>query len=311
MFSLFKRQYNSSILQTFLLDKNELQALRALAELIDCSPTPKQTLESRQAGNLPTRALGNGIDYAESRIYQAGDDPRSINWRLSARSQETFVKTYHIESRPSLSIFLDKRRSMSFGTRSRLKVTQATRIATLLAYACELHQLNFQAWILDDVQDLQYFDNVDTFLLKANAPVATSSKNNKTSISPALQEINQRTAKGSLIYLISDFSDLNLSHQSELAHLYERCFIQSIHIFDIAELNLPSSGKVRLQELHQVKSFQINTHKAKEQQAFSDIATEHFETIESIINDLGISYCKLATDNENIQQSISLPLDQP
>ncbi len=323
MLSLFKRQQNASILQQTLLDKSELINLQALAEQVDCSATPDQILNSRQAGNLPTRALGSGIDYAESRVYQAGDDPRSINWRLSARTQETFVKTYHIESRPSLNIFLDKRRSMVFGTKSRLKITQATRIATLLAYACQLHQLTFQAWILDDGLDnelgLQYFDDINGFLLQANKNTSHNSapankfSSEKASIHSALLEINQRTSKGSLIYLVSDFADLKASHQTELAHLIERCFVQALHIFDAAELSLPKLGKIRLQEMNQdsSKNYQLDTRNEKQQTSFAKMAQQHFEKKKSLISDLGISYIKIATDDESIQQSITLPLGQP
>ncbi len=311
MLTLFKNTQATKLSQKVLLEDSELHNLRDLAEHIDCSATPNQILESHEAGNLPTRALGSGLDYAESRVYQMGDDPRAINWRLSARSQETFVKTYHIESRPSVSIFLDKRRSMFFGTRRRLKVTQALRVATLIAYAADLHQLDFQAWILDEEFGLQYFDDIEAFLSQANHAINNTRTNNKSTINSVLQEINQRTTKGSLVYLISDFIDLEKVHQSPLSHLYERCFVQAIHLFDKAELNLPSIGRLRLQALHHSKSYRIDTQKEKEQYAFTQIVQKHFDHKKSIIRSLAIPYYPLATDAENIQQIISLPLGQP
>lgn len=310
MFSLFKKQQDKSIFQQSLLDDNELQKLRAFAEQLDCSSTPELTLETRLSGSLPTRALGSGIDYAESRLYQQGDDPRSINWRLSARSQETFVKTYHIESRPSLSILLDRRRSMVFGTRRRLKITQALRAASLLAYATEFHHISFQAWIIDDKQGMYHYDDASAFLLHANeaCPPAFKPKTCKISIDSILQDIYQQTSKGSLVYLISDFVDINDS--KNLAQLHEQCFIQAIHIMDKAELVLPRLGKIRLQDMLHTRNYRLNTQKEKERHAFTQLAEQTLEKRKSIMTDLGISYARLSTDTEDIQHQIILPFGQ-
>jgi len=316
MFSLFKKSLSSFVEQQCLLHERELHKLRILSEQVDCSQSSNFNLESRQSGNLATRALGSGIDYAESRVYQPGDDPRSINWRVSARSQDTFTKTYHIESRPSLCILLDKRRSMLFGTHSRLKVTQALRTAMVLAYAAELHHLDFQAWIIEDKLGLQHYDDINVFISDANKLQYSNQPNtlkpiNNLAFTNALQTINHSSQKGSLVYLISDFSDLDNTHQTELAHLHERCFIQSYHLYDQAELTLPNAGRIKLQALHDATCFHINTQKSKEKIAFEKITSEHFKNIESIITNLGIPYAKLATDNDNIQQTITLPIGQP
>lgn len=318
MFSLFKKQTNSSVFQKNLLNNTELLELRALAEQLDSSVTPNLILDSRQAGSLPTRALGSGIDYAESRVYQYGDNPRSINWRLSARSQETFVKTYHIESRPSLCILLDRRRSMVFGTRQRLKITQAVRVASLLAYASEYHHLNFQAWIVDD-QNIAYFDELNPFLFQANLAPRTTTPPNITNnrIFSVLPDILQRSSKGALVYFISDFEGLADSkrliaseNQANLAQLNEHCVVQAIHIIDKAESTLANLGKVRLQDMQQDAIYKLDTRKEKERLAFSEAAKQIIEDRKSIFTDLGITYSRLTTEDEDIQNTITLALGQ-
>lgn len=307
MFALFNQHQESAVFQQSLLDDKELLKLRALAEQLDCSPAPELRIDSRQAGSLPTRVLGSGSDYAESRVYQQGDDPRSINWRLSARSQDTFVKTYHIESRPSLNILLDRRRGMIFGTRRRLKITQALRAASLLAYASEFHHIDFQAWIIED-KGVDYFDDVSDFLLEANKPCADFDTTiSKVKIDFVLQEIYQRTSQGSLLYLISDLADIASSDLSELS---EHCFVQAIHILDEAELSLPKLGKMRLQDMHEARTYRLNTNKKKEQRLFVQRAEDTVEKRKSVVTDLGISYSQLLTKVEDIQASIVLPLGQ-
>lgn len=308
-----QHQQSFRLNQQFLLKERELLELRAFSEQLDCSLLPQHILESRHTGSLPTRALGSGTDYAESRIYQSGDDIRLINWRLSARSQETFVKTFHIESRPSINVFLDKRRSMIFGTRKRLKVTQAVRIASLLAYASEYHHLLFQGWIVDDENNgIRYFDNSQDFLQQANQAVVMPAQvsGSKTKFSSVFQKMNQCIKKGSLVYFISDFSNLNTSHKSELVKINEQSFSQVIHIQDKAELELPNLGKLRLQDMYQNRSYKLDTKKPKNQAIFEEYLAEQLTKRKTIIKDAGIFYHQLLTDIDDLQNCVYLPLGQ-
>jgi len=293
------------LLDLILLDNNERLNLRQLAEQIDTSGNPDITLNSRQSGSLPSRALGSGIDYAESRVYQPGDDTRSINWRLSARSHETFVKTFHIESKPAISIFLDRRRTMVFGTRKRLKITQAVRVACLLAYAAEYYQLGFQAWILDE-NGIQSFDNTEAFLFQANQPCSIATTDFNIGISTVLQAKNFSP----LVYLISDFSDLKETHKADLAELNEQCFIQAIHIMDQAELELPKVGKLRFQDMHKNSNYQLDSSQTKDRELFAKSAKQSFDNRKAVFDTLGISYKLLSCDAEKLQNAISLPLGQ-
>ena len=318
MWSLFQHHQSSdTALEQPLLSDQELQGLRVSAEHLDCSATLSQTLTSREAGWLPSTPIGSGMDYAESRVYQQGDDPRYIDWRLSARSHETFVKTYHIESRPSLCIVLDKRSSMVFGTRSRLKITQALRCAVLLAYAAEFHQIDFNVLILED--DVKWFDHLNTasFLLHANTACEAdkqSEKRSEPSLKSALNEIKLHLPKGSLVYVISDFLDLvsglTKDTQNELAHLQEQYVVQAIHIMDSAEIELPNVGKIRLQGMNTNQHFSLNTKNEKEIKSFITYARQHSDNIKNAIADIGISYSRIFTHHDDIHKQISLPLSK-
>lgn len=93
-------------------------------------------LESRamRAGQQPSRLYGRGMDYAESRGYQPGDDVRRLDWRLTARSGRLHTKLFQEEREGRLLILLDAHESMRFGTRVRLKSVQAARAAALAAW---------------------------------------------------------------------------------------------------------------------------------------------------------------------------------
>jgi hypothetical protein len=321
MLSFFKHHTTDSSVNQPLLTQSELQQLRTWAEQIDCSSRPSVHLNSQQACWLTSKPLGSGMDYAESRVYQHGDDPRYINWRLSARSQETFVKTFHIESRPSLCILLDLRTPMRFGTRNRLKSSQAIRVACLLAYAAEHKQVAIQTVVIKG-NNIQWFNDisVDSFINLINQPFSTSLKESlktpQADLQTIFEHLNQKVAgnniaKGSLIYLISDFHDLNESDVTFLVHFQEQHFVQAISILDQSELQLPKIGVIHLQSMND-ESYQmrysINTNTAKENRSFSEYANKQLQKHKKLVTETGMAYTSLLTSEENIHQQISIPL---
>lgn len=109
----------------------ELIALRARVGAARMAP-----LRTRAArhGQQASRLYGRGMDYAESRVYQAGDDVRRLDWRLTARSGKLHTKLFQEDREGCLLILLDTHASMRFGTRVRFKSVQAARAAALAAW---------------------------------------------------------------------------------------------------------------------------------------------------------------------------------
>ncbi|MEO9079247.1 MAG: DUF58 domain-containing protein [Rhodanobacter sp.] len=109
----------------------ELIALRARVGRARLPPLQSRALRS---GQQSSRLYGRGMDYAESRVYQAGDDVRRLDWRLTARSGKLHTKLYQEDREGCLLILLDTHASMRFGTRERFKSVQAARVAAAAAW---------------------------------------------------------------------------------------------------------------------------------------------------------------------------------
>ena len=118
-----------------LLTETELQALYQRARSATADSSLQNLLEQRQAGDVASRYRGAGLDYAESRPYQPGDEPRFMHWSVTARTGKPHVKQFREERRPAVFIVLDRRKAMRFGTKVRLKAAQAARVAALIAFA--------------------------------------------------------------------------------------------------------------------------------------------------------------------------------
>jgi uncharacterized protein (DUF58 family) len=109
----------------------ELIALNARVGRARMAPTPSHAMRS---GQQSSRLYGRGMDYAESRVYQAGDDVRRLDWRLTARSGKLHTKLFQEDREGCLMILLDTHASMRFGTRRRFKSVQAARLAACAAW---------------------------------------------------------------------------------------------------------------------------------------------------------------------------------
>ncbi len=137
MFALWRREAQ---------DRDAPQASRPLLLAADAAALIAQTrglrhaaatqpVSQRAAGDSLSRWTGRGLDYAESRAYQPGDDLRDLHWRLLARTGKPYVKVHREEHAPALHLLLDLRPGMVFGTRVRTKAEQAARMLLLACAA--------------------------------------------------------------------------------------------------------------------------------------------------------------------------------
>jgi uncharacterized protein (DUF58 family) len=111
-----------------------LPELIALRSRVMRAHAPQVVSRAPRSGQRPARLHGRGMDYAESRVYQAGDDVRRMDWRLTARSGVAHTKLFQEEREGRLLILLDTNASMRFGTRTRFKSVQAARAAAMAAW---------------------------------------------------------------------------------------------------------------------------------------------------------------------------------
>jgi uncharacterized protein (DUF58 family) len=96
---------------------------------------PRQPVASLLAGRHASRLRGRGLAFAELRRYVDGDDPRTIDWRATARLQATHVRVYEEERERSLLLVVDQRRAMFFGSRRAMKSVAAAEVAALAAWS--------------------------------------------------------------------------------------------------------------------------------------------------------------------------------
>jgi uncharacterized protein (DUF58 family) len=241
--SLGAGKADEKLLSAPLLDRAELVALIRLGEHL-ARGLPSRPSERGRHGGEPARRTGEGLDFAEHRPYQPGDEPRSINWRLTARHGEAQVRLYHQEFTAPCVILLDRRATMRFGTRRRLKVAQAVRLAMVLAGLYAARQADITVLEVDSRDHLLPATDGRGLLplgqhLAAPCPPHQAEE---PALGEALNELYRRIPAGARLILLSDFADadpIDIAQWHRLARRYE---LAAVCLEDPAEIALPLTG---------------------------------------------------------------------
>ena len=292
-----------------LLQQVEIEKLRHLAEKPISNSSHQHEVEHRQYGDMRSVYRGYGLDYEESRPYQTGDEMRFMNWRLSARSNELFMKVFREERRPSVFILVDRRQAMRFGSQSRLKVTQAARITAYLAFIAKRQNSPISGVILNEVTEWipEASGETGVYNLLNQSNAACPPMTNETSdisLNHTLRLLLNMLIRGSIIYLVSDFHDLNASSHPLLLQLSEEHKLVAINISDSAERNLPQASSISIYNPDNNEDVYLDSRNERLSKHYHERAIGHFSNIENILSQYDIDYVEIDTETDNIDQKI-------
>lgn len=299
---------NTSVTNNPLLNKTSIEKLRHLAEKPEDRKPNAHEVEHRQYGDMRSVYRGYGLDYEESRQYQPGDEIRFMNWRLSARSDELYMKVFREERKPSVFILVDRRQSMRFGSNTRLKVTQAVRAAAYLGFMAKQQNapvggvvLNETAeWIPESSGEAAIYN----LLSQINTPCPPLDHENEISLDHTLRLLLNMLVRGSVIYLISDFHDLCTASHPVLLQLAEEHKIHAINIQDSLERKLPNVSGINIVNPDIDEDIYLGGD-SRTQAQFKQRASAHYHLIQNSFSQFNIPYTEIDTDLDEIDTLIS------
>ena len=236
-----------------LLSNSQLQKLAHQAELLESEIFSTIQTNEQQAGEQASVFLGRGIEFEELRRFQPGDNSRDVDWHTTLRRDHPYVKIRREERRACLHIVIDRRSTMRFATRGKLKVTCAAELALLFVYAGSKTnaRIGISSLEPDKIQHLTVNSRqgIAQIINAINAPCPPVKQGNK--ILPwddVLQDITSVNNVGTRVILLSDFNDLSINNLTPLAALSYHHQLTAIRISDPAENNLPDFGPVRFHD---------------------------------------------------------------
>ncbi len=297
-----------------LLSRHDILNLAQRIELDTGRNQPHPEVAHRLYGDNRSVYRGYGLDFEESRNYQPGDEIRFMNWRLTARMGEPYMKVFREERRPGVFILLDRRASMRFGTRVRLKATQGARTATLAAFKARQHHTTIGGVMLEQhplwLHDAMGDSGSYALAFSAACPCPPISQpdldyEEPPSLGHMLRLLSAMLVSGSSVYLISDFTDLSQSDYPVLLQLASEHAISAIHITDPAEINLPTAGNLQLFEQHGSNGISCDTNVKIVRNQYQQSAQQYMQSREAILRSTGCLYTHLSTETDTIETEIA------
>lgn len=230
-----------------------LKQLMDLRWQVKALTLPKTSKISRvQSGAHRSKFRGRGMEFSEVRVYQPGDDVRTIDWRVTARRQTPHTKLFEEEKERPLFILCDQSPSQFFGSRHSFKSVRAAETAALFAWSGLQHNDKVGGIVYSNhghheikparnrQHTLRFLQLISEFNQALSITMPTPKKH--FLFEDALLETIRLTKPGTLIVIVSDFCDLTPSSEKYLSKLRQHSELLLIHTSDPLEYTLPDSG---------------------------------------------------------------------
>ena len=233
------------------LSINELIPYQNKVSLVNLAP--KQQLHGRMSGNYLARSKGRGMEFDEVRHYQTGDDTRTIDWRVTARTGITHTKLFREEVERPVIIATDLNHTMFFGSQFLFKSVQAAHLAALLAWHGKNRGDRIGGIVFNEEQHIELkprsrqqgvLHYLHALCQLHNKPCNTVNKSDAAiAFERNCARIRQISKPGSLVYLITDAYQLDENCIRHLALISQHCELVVCLISDPLEHQLPNNIK--------------------------------------------------------------------
>lgn len=240
-------------------EMSRLLGARQLARDIDLfSRSPAR---AQMQGESRSRFRGRGMEFEEARLYAPGDDVRTIDWRVTARTGTPHTKVFREERERPVHILVDQRSNMYFGSQKLFKSVFAAEVAAILAWAAlegsdriggqivgDNRETDFRAKrskhsVLSFIRELHQFNH--------ELPAKAADTETKTDIAYMLSECQRLVRPGTAVFVISDFLDFDEEAQRSLSMIGRHADLTLIRVLDPLEVEIPAVGRTRLTDGNQ------------------------------------------------------------
>ena len=276
----------------------DLISLKGKADIVGL-PSHKNSV----IGFGQTKSLfkSRGLNFEEVRQYQPGDDIRQIDWRVTAKYGKPYTKLYTEEKEKQVYILCDLRPNMQFASHGHFKSVMAARLSALIGFLAEQKNdsLSYQILSHQIIQSLTNLPARDALPYFLNQLSKEPQKESTVLFSQIIPFMEQNIKAGSIIFLISDFHDINLDDFHFLGELSHKSLINIIHLYDKMEIQLP---KGVLPFSNGQKQILIDTQSKSFQKTFTDSWNHKTNLLRQNVQKYHWGYLPLSTDSDYLAQ---------
>lgn len=253
-------------------------------------------------GEYHSTFKGRGMTFSEVRQYQFGDDVRAIDWNVTARYNEPFVKVFEEERELTLMLVVDVSGSEAFGTRSQFKREILTEIAATLAFSALQNN--------DKVGLVLFSDQIELFIppKKGRSHILRIIRellefkplSLKTDISSALEFLSSVLKKKAIVFLMSDF--MNEGYEKTLRIAAKKHDLTGIRVFDPMEESLPNLGMVPMIDAETGKMKWINTFSKNIRRMYTMRYANHVNNFEELFKKNGAGHLSCSVEESYVKK---------
>ncbi len=244
---------------------------------------------------------GQGIEFADVREYVPGDDIRTIDWNVTARSQHPFVKKFVEERELTVMFMVDMSGSQYFGSATRLKAEVAAEITALLSFsAVRNHDKTGLCIATEEVEKFIPPKKGKRNVLRVVREILYYKPRGKgTKLSSALEYLHNTLTRTAIVFLISDFLDKD--YEKSLRVLNRHHDVIAIHLKDRREADLPNVGLLRVQDPETGHSVLVDTSQGNLRSAYHERMRKNEEALDALLKSQGIDKITISADQSYIE----------
>lgn len=261
----------------------------------------RRMVESTFAGEYHSAFKGQGLEFDEVLPYQFGDDIRSIDWNVTAKTGEVYIKTFREEREQTMFVLFDISGSEDFGRGNDKKLVVGTEIAAILSFSAMKNS--------DKIGLATFTDKIERYfapkkgrkhilaIIRGLLQHKASSKG--TDIANALDFIKKTMKRQSILIVISDF--LGDDYEKSLKYLSRKHDVILIHLFNPQEVLKRGSGIIPVQDLESGRITWINSSNSGYGKTLRTKFQERQDALEKLSKRNKIDYLKIDTSRDHIQ----------
>ena len=256
------------------------------------------------SGEYHTAFKGKGMAFSEVREYQAGDDVRTIDWNVTARYNNPFVKVFEEEREMTVILLIDVSGSSDFGTQIQLKREVATEIAAVLSFSAIKNN--------DKIGVIFFSDKIEKFIPPKKGKshilriirelVQFKSSSKKTKIEVALKYFNNVIKKRSVCFILSDFMDSNFDQDLKIAR--KKHDIIALRIHDEREAKLVDIGLLEIEDSEKGSLRQFDTSNEKIRDQFRKNYLNFELELKQTLQTSGVEHIDIETGQDYVKPLI-------
>ena len=258
------------------------------------------------SGEYHTSFKGRGMTFSEVRQYQYGDDVRAIDWNVTARYNEPYIKVFEEERELTVMMLVDVSASGNFGTNIQFKRDLITELTAVLAFSAI--ENNDKAGVIFFSDKIELFippKKGKTHILRIIRELINFQPTGTgTDIGGALRYLNNMIKKKSICFVISDFIGMNYEDALKVAS--KKHDLAALRIMDPRESEMPDVGLVRFVDAESGEVSMMDTSNANLRRDYNLWWKQTDRRVNELLNRSGVDHTLLRTDQPYVQPLLNL-----